>query len=118
MAKGVFAIDDNSAFAYGASTYLQQQGIPVVGGGYDAFEWTTPSYTNMFSTAYGVFSGTQQPRYYVNPTLPKKAGAHSFAVLGYSISPSSSGAAANEAVVSSRPVSMSPISTPRCRSER
>ncbi len=98
VAKGVFAIDDNSAFAYGASTYLQQQGIPVVGGGYDAFEWTTPSYTNMFSTAYGVFSGTQQPRYYVNPTLPKKAGAHNFAVLGYSISPSSSGAAANEAV--------------------
>ncbi len=98
VAKGVFAIDDNSAFAYGAAHILQQQGIPVVGGGYDAFEWTEPTYTNMFSTAYGVFSGTQQPRYTVNPTLLKKAGAKNFAVLGYSISPSSSGAAANEAV--------------------
>jgi branched-chain amino acid transport system substrate-binding protein len=97
-AKGVFAINDNSAFAYGAATYMQQQGIPVVGGGYDAFEWTTASYTNMFSTAYGVFAGAQQPRYTVNPTLLKKAGATNFAVLGYSISPSSSGAAANEAV--------------------
>ena len=98
VAKGVFAIDDNSPFAYGASTYLQQQGIPVVGGGYDAFEWTTPSYTNMFSTTYAVFSGTQQPRYTINPSVLKKAGAHNFAVLGYSISPSSSGAAANVAV--------------------
>jgi branched-chain amino acid transport system substrate-binding protein len=96
--KNVFAINDNSAFAYGAAQYLQQQGIPVVGGGYDGFEWTEPSYTNMFSTAYGVFGGTIQPRYAVNPTLPKKAGAKKFAVLGYSISPSSSGAAANEAI--------------------
>ena len=98
VSKGVFAIDDNSAFAYGAATALTQQGIPVVGGGYDAFEWTNPTSTNMFSTAYGVFSGTQQPRYTVNPTLLKKAGAKNFAVLGYSISPSSSGAAAKEAV--------------------
>ncbi len=98
VAKGIFAINDNSPFTYGAATYLQQQGIPVVGGGYDAFEWTTPSYTNMFSTSYGVFGGTQQPRYAVNPTLLKKAGATKFAVLGYSISPSSSGAAANAAI--------------------
>ncbi len=98
VAKGVFAINDNSAFAYGAATYLQSQGIPTVGGGYDAFEWTTPSYTDFFSTAYGVFSGSQQPRYLVDPTLLHKAGATDFAVLGYSISPSSSGAAANEAI--------------------
>jgi branched-chain amino acid transport system substrate-binding protein len=98
LSKGVFAIDDNSPFTYGAATPLQQQGIPVVGGGYDAFEWTEATYTNMFSTSYGVFGGTQQPRYTVNPTLLKKAGAKKFAVLGYSISPSSAGAAANEAV--------------------
>ncbi len=97
VAKGVFAINDNSASAYGAATYLQQQGIPTVGGGYDAFEWTTPSYTDFFSTSYGVFNGTQ-PRYTVDPKPLKSAGAKNFAVLGYSISPSSSGAAANEAV--------------------
>jgi len=98
VSKGVFAINDNSAFVYGAAGQLTQQGIPVVGGGYDGPEWTAPTSTNMFSTAYGVFGGSQQPRYTVNPTLLKKAGAKNFAVLGYSISPSSSDAAANEAV--------------------
>jgi branched-chain amino acid transport system substrate-binding protein len=98
VSKGVFAINDNSAFVYGAAGQLTQQGIPVVGGGYDGPEWTAPTSTNMFSTAYGVFNGAQQPRYLVDPTLLKKAGAKNFAVLGYSISPSSSGAAANEAV--------------------
>ena len=98
VSKGVFAIDDNSPFVYGSSTALTQQGIPVVGGGYDGPEWTAPTSTNMFSTAYGVFGGSQQPRYTVNPTLLNKAGAKNFAVLGYSISPSSADAAANEAV--------------------
>ena len=98
VAKGVFVIDDNSPFAYGGSTYLQQQDIPVVGSGYDGAEWTEAKYSNMFSTEYGVFAGTKQPRYYVNPTLIKKAGAKKFAVLGYSISPSSSVAASNEAI--------------------
>jgi branched-chain amino acid transport system substrate-binding protein len=97
VAKGVFAINDNSAQALGGAGYLQQQNIPTVGGGYDGGEWSLPKFSNMFSTAYGVFSGTQ-PRYYVDPTPLKKAGAKNFAVLGYSISPSSSGAAANEAV--------------------
>lgn len=98
VAKGVFAINDNSAQAYGGTSYLQQQGIPTVGGGYDAFEWTTASNTALFSTSYGVFAGTTQPRYTINPALIKKAGGHNFAVLGYSISPSSSGAAANAAI--------------------
>ena len=98
MAKGVFAINDNSAFAYGAAPYLQQQGIPVVGGGYDAFEWTTVSYTEHVLNGLWRVRHEQQPRYLVNPTLLKKAHAKNFAVLGYSVSPSSSGAAANEAV--------------------
>jgi branched-chain amino acid transport system substrate-binding protein len=51
----------------------------------------------MFSTSYGVFAGNP-PRYTVNPTLIKKAGGTNFAVLGYSISPSSSVAATNEAI--------------------
>jgi branched-chain amino acid transport system substrate-binding protein len=94
--KGVFAIDYNSPFAYGAAQYLQQQDIPVVGGGYDGPEWTEASYRNMFSTSSAVF--TNPPRYQVNPTLIKKAGGTNFAVLGYSISPSSSVAATNAAI--------------------
>lgn len=96
VSKGVFAVDDTSALAFGAAPYLASQHIPVVGGGYDGPEWTQPAYSNMFSTVYSVF--TKFPRYSVNPTLLKKSGARRFAVVGYSISPSSSEAAANEAV--------------------
>jgi branched-chain amino acid transport system substrate-binding protein len=96
VAKGVFAIDYNSPFAYGAATSLNTAGIPVIGSGYDGPEWSESNYTNMFSTEYGVF--TNPPRYTVNPTLIKKAGGTNFAVLGYSISPSSSVAATNAAI--------------------
>jgi branched-chain amino acid transport system substrate-binding protein len=97
LTKGVFAIDYNSPFAYGAATYLHTQGVPVVGGGYDGPEWSTES--NMFSTdGYSGTLSTTQPRYYANPTLLKKAGAKNFAVLGYSISPSSENAAKNAAI--------------------
>jgi branched-chain amino acid transport system substrate-binding protein len=89
LARGVFAVDDNSALAFGAARTLQSKGIPVVGGGYDGPEWTQDA--NMFSTSYSQF--TKQPRYAVDPTLLKKAGAQRFAVIGYGISPSSSLAA-------------------------
>jgi branched-chain amino acid transport system substrate-binding protein len=96
VAKGVFAIDDNSAVAFGAEQYLAAQGIPVVGGGYDGPEWTEPTYTNMFSTEPAVFAKT--PRYAVNTSLIKKAGGKVFAAIGYAISPSSSLAATNAAI--------------------
>ena len=113
--KGVFAIDYNSPFAYGAAQYLQQQNIPVVGGGYDGPEWTESSYRNMFSTSSAVF--TNPPRYKVTPTLIKKAGGTNFAVLGYSISPSSSVAATNASISSKQRASPSVISITRCPSE-
>jgi branched-chain amino acid transport system substrate-binding protein len=96
VANGVFAIDYNSPVALGAAKYLAAQNIPVVGGGYDGPEWTDPSYTNFFSTTSAVF--TKTPRYAINTTLLKKAGAHNFAVVGYSISPSSALAATNDSI--------------------
>ena len=92
---GVYAIDDNSAFVFGASQYLKAQNIPVVGGGYDAPEWTLPSYSNMFSTSYGVF--TTSPAYTTEPTFIKERGGTSLAVFGYGISPSSKDGALAEA---------------------
>ena len=92
---GVFAIDDNSAFVFGASQYLKGQNMPVVGGGYDAPEWTLPSYSNMFSTSYGVF--TTSPAYTTEPLFIKERGGTSLAVFGYGISPSSKGSALAEA---------------------
>jgi len=97
LASGAFAIDYNSPVAYGAAQSMAAQGIPVVGGGYDGPEWTDPTYTNMFSTSPAVFAKT--PLYSVNTTLLKKAGAKRFAVVGYSISPSSAQAATNDSIV-------------------
>jgi branched-chain amino acid transport system substrate-binding protein len=94
LARGVFAVDDNSALAFGAAKTLQSKGVPVVGGGYDGPEWTQDP--NMFSTSYSQFA--KEPRYAVDPTLLKKAGANRFAVIGYAISPSSSLAAKYESL--------------------
>jgi len=95
LAKGVFAIDNNSALTFGSAQAMAAQGIPVVGGGYDGPEWSQPAYPNMFSTSYSQF--TSHPRYSIDPTLIKKAGGHRFAIVGYGISPSSSLAATDTA---------------------
>jgi branched-chain amino acid transport system substrate-binding protein len=89
LGRGVFAIDDNSALAFGAARTMETQGIPVIGGGYDGPEWSQDP--NMFSTSYSQFA--KEPRYSIAPALLKQAGAHRFAVIGYGISPSSSLAA-------------------------
>ncbi|HEX3963121.1 MAG TPA: ABC transporter substrate-binding protein [Trebonia sp.] len=47
---GVFAVVDDSAAFSGAETYLLQQGIPAVGGGFDGPEWNDPKNTNMFAS--------------------------------------------------------------------
>jgi len=46
--KGVFAVIDDSTVVFGASVYLHQSGIPVVGDGNDGPEWGQQPYTNMF----------------------------------------------------------------------
>jgi branched-chain amino acid transport system substrate-binding protein len=90
--KGVLAVDDNSGFAFGAAKYLQGQGIPVVGGGYDAPEWGMQPYTNMFSTSTALWVASPPPA--TQPaTLMKQLGVTTVASLGFGISPSSKQAA-------------------------
>ena len=93
---GVFAIDYNSAFAFGSIQYMKAHDIPVVGGGYDGPEWTEAAYANMFSTSYGVFSTS--PAYTTEPLFIKDKGGTSVDLLGYGESPSSKNAALSEAV--------------------
>jgi branched-chain amino acid transport system substrate-binding protein len=47
---GVFAVIDDSAAFSGAETYLLQQGIPAIGGGFDGPEWENPKNTNLFAS--------------------------------------------------------------------
>jgi len=47
--KDAFAVIENSSFTFGGATYLNKQGIPVVGAEVDGPEWGQKPNTNMFS---------------------------------------------------------------------
>ena len=88
----VVAVIAVSAVAFGATQYLASQHIPVVGVAEDGPEWTTD--TNMFST-YGAVH-TDVVTTFVGQFL-KMQGVTTIGAVGYSISPSSSQAAATSA---------------------
>jgi branched-chain amino acid transport system substrate-binding protein len=51
VSKGAFGIIEDNSGAFGSSTYLHQEGIPVVGASVDGPEWGEQPNTNMFSIA-------------------------------------------------------------------
>jgi branched-chain amino acid transport system substrate-binding protein len=94
VSKNVFGIVAGTPFLFSSYRYLQQQGIPVVGGGYDGPEWNQQPNTNMFSiTGPNVGDFQQQAQNTGTPALFKSQGATNVASLGYGISPSSSASA-------------------------
>ena len=89
---GVFAIDYNSPFTFGAIKYMAQAGIPVVGGAYDGPEWSEPqTFPNMFSWTPALYSS--YPIYSTDAQFIKNQGGTRVASVGYGISPSSSATA-------------------------
>ena len=53
----VFAVIGYSPYQFGGYRYLQQQGIPVTGSGFDGPEWHQQPNTNMFSWSAFVPNG-------------------------------------------------------------
>jgi branched-chain amino acid transport system substrate-binding protein len=51
VSKGVFGIISDASVTFGASRYLQQQGMPVVGAAVDGPEWGQQPNSNMFAIA-------------------------------------------------------------------
>ncbi|HLG67259.1 MAG TPA: ABC transporter substrate-binding protein [Acidimicrobiales bacterium] len=91
VSKGVVGIIENSAFIFGADRYLQQQGIPVTGGGFDGPEWGTQPFSNFF-TFTPATSSTFGGEYYTYTDVAKflkDIGATKVAGLAYGISSSS-----------------------------
>jgi branched-chain amino acid transport system substrate-binding protein len=82
--SGIFAIDYESPFAFGAAQVMAKQNIPVVGGGYDGPEWT--QLANMFSL-YQLHASN--PVYTTDAQFIKDKGGTRMASLGYGQSPSS-----------------------------
>jgi branched-chain amino acid transport system substrate-binding protein len=94
VSKNVFGIIAGTPFLFASFRYLQQQGVPVVGGGYDGPEWNQLPNTNMFSiTGPNVPDFQQQAQNTGVSTFFKSQGATNVASLGYGISPSSSASA-------------------------
>jgi branched-chain amino acid transport system substrate-binding protein len=81
---GVFAIDYESPFAFGAAQVMAKQNVPVVGGGYDGPEWTL--LPNMFSLD---MLHASNPVYTTDAQFIKDKGGTRIASLGYGESPSS-----------------------------
>jgi branched-chain amino acid transport system substrate-binding protein len=65
--KNAFGIIEDSSFTFGASKYLNQQGIPVTGAEIDGPEWGQQPNTNMFSVT-GVGSTPINGNYYTYNT--------------------------------------------------
>lgn len=77
-----------------AAKFPQQAGLPVVGGGFDGFEWGTPGYENMFSSDEGSNDPNNPPTTQTGQFM-KDQGATVACAWGYGISPSSAQAANN-----------------------
>ena len=87
--RNVFAVVDNSAFAFLAWRYLKDQGVPMIGGGFDGSYYYNKGNENIIS---GLGSGTPVPglTYDTVTKVMKQMGATKVAAVGYGVSPSSS----------------------------
>jgi branched-chain amino acid transport system substrate-binding protein len=94
VSKNVFAVIAGTPFFFASAKYLNQQAVPVTGGGFDGPEWGQQPNTNMFS-----FTGNTGPNFLVNSEndggvkFIKMEGGTNIAAMGYGISPSSSASA-------------------------
>ena len=87
--RKVFAVVDNSAFAFLSWRYLKDAGIPMIGGGFDGNYYYNEGNENIVSS---LGNGTPVPglTYDTVTKLMKEMGAKKVAAVGYGVSPSSS----------------------------
>jgi branched-chain amino acid transport system substrate-binding protein len=85
----VFAVIDNSAFAFLTWRYLKDQGVPMIGGGFDGNYYYDEGNENIIS---GLGNATPVPglTYDTGTREMKRLGAKKIAAVGYGASPSSS----------------------------
>jgi branched-chain amino acid transport system substrate-binding protein len=87
--RDAYIVINDSAFAFETYRYLNEAGVPMLGGGFDGSYYYDKGNENIIS-AYG--DGTPVPgiTYDTVTKVMKKLGAKEVAALGYGISPSSS----------------------------
>jgi branched-chain amino acid transport system substrate-binding protein len=91
--RKVFAVVNNSSFAFLAYRYLLSSGVPLIGGGFDGTYYSTKGNENIID-AGGNGSPPPSGIIFTNGTdVAKKLGATKIGSVGYGISASSSGVA-------------------------
>jgi len=89
--RDIFVLINQTPFVFGSFRYTTEEGIPVLGGGYDGPEWFQAGNENMISISG--HSSPNRPTYTNLPQFIKDRGGERVAGLGYGQSPSSSDAA-------------------------
>jgi branched-chain amino acid transport system substrate-binding protein len=82
---GVFGVIDSSAFVYGASVFLQKQGVPVIGGGADGPEWGQQPNTNMFDLGVPSLLNGVTYGYSTEIAFMKKIGVTKLAIISVNV---------------------------------
>ncbi len=91
--RKVFAVVNNSSFAFLSYRYLQGAGVPLIGGGFDGNYYSQKGNENIID-AGGNGSPPPAGIIFTNATdVAKKLGATKIGSVGYGVSPSSSGVA-------------------------
>ena len=92
--RSVFAVVNNSSFAFLSYRFLQEQGVPMLGGGFDGTYYAQPGNEDLISMLGN--STVAQGVVYTNlPKVMKQLGATKVAALAYGVSASSTAAAQN-----------------------
>ena len=91
--RNVFAVVNNSSFAFLSYRFIQSAGVPLIGGGFDGNYYSVKGNENIIS-AGGNGSPPPAGIIFTNATdVAKKLGATQIGSVGYGVSPSSSGVA-------------------------
>ncbi len=91
--RHVFAVVNNSSFAFLSYRYIEGSGMPLIGGGFDGNYYSQKGNENIIS-AGGNGSPPPEGLIFTNGTdVAKKLGATKIGSVGYGVSPSSTGVA-------------------------
>ena len=86
LSRDAFIVVNNSAFAFLSYRFLLENGVPMIGGGYDGDYYGKPGNESIFSALGTPFVGLTSDG---TARIMKKLGASKVAALAYSVSPSS-----------------------------
>jgi branched-chain amino acid transport system substrate-binding protein len=107
--RHVFAVVNNSSFAFLAYRYLKDKGVPLIGGGFDGTYYSEKGNENIIS-AGGNGSPPPSGIIFTNGTdVAKKLGATKIGSVGYGISPSSTGVAKDTQKYAAKASGLKPV---------